>query len=121
MSIAFFVSQAQADWQQWASTSEGVYYYDDVVLNENARITLSRMVDFAKPLTNLEGKEIASEKTKTTLDCNEGKLAHAQVIRYAGTKASGDIMNQYETPLRFTRIAPNSADEFLLKQLCPSR
>jgi len=32
--------------------------------------------------------------------------------------AQGEVMNHYETPLRFTRIAPDGVDALLLKKIC---
>ena len=85
---------------------------------EGDRISLWRLANFVKPLTNLEGKEVLSEKTRTTLDCQSSKLANSQVTRFAGLNGQGEVMNHYETPLRFTRIAPDTVDAMLLQKLC---
>ena len=82
------------------------------------KISVWRLTDFAQPLTNLEGKEVRSEKTLASVDCQAGKLANSQVTRYAGVHAQGEVMNYYETPLRFTRIAPEGVDALLLKKIC---
>jgi hypothetical protein len=88
------------------------------VQREGEQVNVWRMTDFAQPLTNLEGKEVRSEKLRTTIDCSQAKLAYSQVTRYAGVQASGDVMNHYETPLRFTRIAPGSVDALLMQKVC---
>jgi hypothetical protein len=110
-----------AEWQLLAKTADGAHYYDDQLEKGNSQITFWRMTDFSKPLTNLEGKEVLSEKTRTTLDCEAGKLANTQVTRYANANAQGDIMNHYETPLRFTRIANDGPDAILFKKICFSK
>ncbi len=109
---------AHAQWQLLASDTQGQFFYDQALQHEGQQVHLWRMTDFAQPLTNLEGKEVRSEKLRTTIDCSQAKLAYSQVTRYAGVQASGDVMNHYETPLRFTRIAPGSVDALLMQKVC---
>jgi len=109
---------AHAQWQLLASDAQGQFFYDATVQREGEQVNVWRMTDFAQPLTNLEGKEVRSEKLRTTIDCSQAKLAYSQVTRYAGAQATGDVMNHYETPLRFTRIAPNSVDALLMQKVC---
>ena len=101
-----------------ANTADAQLYYDDAISKEGDRVTVWRLTNFAKPLTNLEGKETLSEKSRTTVDCATGKLANSQVMRFSGKDASGEVLNQYETPLRFTTVDPNSAEWRLMKILC---
>ena len=117
--LAFaYVPTVQAAWVSLAHTPEAQVSYDDAVSKEGARVTVWRLTNFAKPLTNLEGKEISSEKARTTVDCASGKLANSQVMRYAGKDASGEVLNSYETPLRFTTVAAGSMDAALIQTLC---
>ena len=109
---------AHAQWQLLASDLQGHFFYDAAVQREGEQVNVWRMTDFAQPLTNLEGKEVRSEKLRTTIDCRQAKLADSQVTRYAGVQASGDVMNHYETPLRFTRIAPGRVDALLMQKVC---
>ena len=109
---------AHAQWQLLASDSQSHFYYDAAVQREGEQVNLWRMTDFTQPLTNLEGKEVRSEKLRTTIYCRQAKLADSQVTRYAGMQATGEVMNHYETPLRFTRIAPDSVDALLMQKVC---
>ncbi len=109
---------ARAQWQLISAGAEAEYFYGGELQRQGEQISLWRLSNFVKPLTNLEGKEILSEKTRTTLDCQAGKLANSEVTRYAGLNAQGEVMNHYETPLRFTRIAPDSVDDLLLQKVC---
>ena len=109
---------AYAQWQLLASDSQGHFFYDAAVQREGEQVNVWRMTDFAQPLTNLEGKEVRSEKLRSTIDCRQAKLADSQVTRYAGMQATGEVMNHYETPLRFTRIAPDSVDALLMQKVC---
>ena len=112
------MSLSQAAWVSVADTADTQVYYDDALSKEGDRLTVWRLTNFAKPLTNLEGKEILSEKSRTTVDCANRKMANSQVMRFSGKDASGEVLNQYETPLRFTTVAPNSVDAALVQKLC---
>ena len=112
------VSLSQAAWISVADTADAQVYYDDAISKEGDRVTVWRLTNFAKPLTNLEGKEILSEKSRTTVDCVVRKMANSQVMRFAGKDAMGEMLNSYETPLRFTTVAAGTADAELVRKLC---
>jgi hypothetical protein len=117
--LAFvWVPLSQAAWVSVSNTSDAQVYYDDAISKEGDRVTVWRLTNFAKPLTNLEGKEISSEKSRTTVDCASRKMANSQVLRFSGKDASGEVLNQYETPLRFTTVATGSVDAALVQKLC---
>jgi hypothetical protein len=117
--LAFvYLPLSQAAWVSVANTADAQVYYDDALSKEGDRVTVWRLTNFAKPLTNLEGKEISSEKSRTTVDCVTRKMANSQVMRFAGKDASGEVLNQYETPLRFTTVAAGSVDAELINKLC---
>lgn len=109
---------SQAAWVSVSDTADAQVYFDDAIAKEGDRVTVWRLTNFTQPLTNLEGKEISSEKSRTTVDCTGRKMANSQVMRFAGKDASGDVLNSYETPLRFTTVASGSTDADLLKKLC---
>ena len=113
-----WVPVTQAAWVSVATTPEAQVLYDDALSKEGDRVTVWRLTNFAKPLTNLEGKEILSEKSRTTVDCVSRKMANSQVMRFSGKDASGEVLNQYETPLRFTTVAVGTADAELVQKLC---
>jgi hypothetical protein len=110
----------QAAWVSVATTPEAQVFYDDAFSKEGDRVSVWRLTNFAKPLTNLEGKEISSEKSRTTVDCANRKMANSEVMRFAGKDALGEMLNSYETPLRFTTVAAGSADDELVRKLCAS-
>ena len=115
---ALWCVPASAQWQLLSTDAQAQYFIGEDVQREGDRISLWRLSNFVKPLTNLEGKEVLSEKTRTTLDCQAGKLANSEVTRFAGLNGQGEVMNHYETPLRFTRIAPDSVDAVLMQKVC---
>ena len=117
MALAF-VPLSQAAWVSVATTQDAQVFHDDAFSKEGDRVTVWRLTNFAKPLTNLEGKETSSEKARTTVDCASGKLANSQVMRFAGKDASGEVLNSYETPLRFTTVAAGSTEAELIQKLC---
>ena len=113
-----FVPLSQAAWVSVATTQDAQVFHDDALSKEGDRVTVWRLTNFAKPLTNLEGKEILSEKSRTTVDCATVKLANSQVMRFAGKDAMGEMLNSYETPLRFTTVSAGSVDALLANKLC---
>ena len=113
-----FVPLSQAAWVSVANTADAQVFYDGALSKEGDRVTVWRLTNFAKPLTNLEGKEILSEKSRTTVDCATRKMANSQVMRFSGKDATGEILNNYETPLRFTTVATGSVDAALIQNLC---
>ena len=113
-----FVPLSQAAWVSVATTQDAQVFHDDALSKEGDRVTVWRLTNFAKPLTNLEGKEILSEKSRTTVACATGKLANSQVMRFSGKDAMGEMLNSYETPLRFTTVAAGSVDALLVNKLC---
>ena len=115
---ALWCVPASAQWQLLSTDAQAQYFIGEDIQREGDRISLWRLSNFVKPLTNLEGKEVLSEKTRTTLDCKAGKLANSEVTRFSGSHGSGEVMNHYATPLRFTRIAPDSMDALLLQKVC---
>jgi hypothetical protein len=117
--LAFvYLPLSQAAWVSVANKEDAQVYHDDAISKEGDRVTVWRLTNFAKPLTNLEGKEILSEKSRTTVDCATRKMANSQVLRFSGKDASGAVLNQYETPLRFTTVATGSVDAALVQKLC---
>ena len=117
--LAFvWVPVTQAAWVSAAHTTEAQVFYDDALSKDGDRVTVWRLTNFAKTLTNLEGKEILSEKSRTTVDCATRKMANSQVMRFSGKDATGEILNNYETPLRFTTVATGSVDAALIQNLC---
>lgn len=118
VTLTAFSLSVQAEWRVLANNADGQYFYDDQFFTEGSQISFWRMTDFATPLTNLEGRVIMSEKIRTTVDCNNAKIANSLVTRFAKPNAQGDIMNHYETPLRFTKIAPDTIDFLLFKEIC---
>ena len=117
-SMVCWCGPAYAEWLPLTQNDEGSFFYEPNTQVQTEHISVWRLTDFAQPLTNLEGKEVRSEKTLASVDCKASKLANSQVTRYAEVHAQGEVMNHYETPLRFTRIAPEGVDALLLKKLC---
>ncbi len=110
---------AHAAWVSYQKRADADELYDSsFVSNEQSRVKLWTLTNFAKPLTSLEAKEYASEKTLTTIDCASRKSGAEQVIRYTGTHANGDVVGDMQTPLRLTSVRPGSTDEALIITIC---
>jgi hypothetical protein len=110
---------AHAGWVSYQKRADADELYDSVfVSSEQGRIKLWTLTNFATPLTSLEAKEYASEKTLTTIDCSSRKAGAEQVIRYAGKDGKGGVVGEMQTPLRLTSVRPGSTDEELIRALC---
>ena len=110
---------AHAGWVSYQKRADADELYDSSLLsNEQGRVKLWTLTNFAKPLTSLEAKEYASEKTLTTIDCASRKAGAEQVIRYSARDAQGEVVGDMQTPLRLTSVRPDSTDEALIRALC---
>lgn len=110
---------AHAAWVSYQKRADADELYDSVFLsNEQGRVTLWTLTNFGKPLTSLEAKEYASEKTLTTIDCASRKVGAEQVIRYTGKYGKGEVVGDMQTPLRLTAVRPGSTDEELVARIC---
>lgn len=108
-----------AAWVTYQQRADADELYDSAFLStEQGRVKLWTLTNFAKPLTSLEAKEYASEKTLTTVECGSRKAGAEQVIRYAGRDGKGDVVGDMQTPLRLTSVRPGSTDEELLGKIC---
>lgn len=116
---AMSFAPAQAAWVSYQQRADATELYDNAFLsNEQGRVKLWTMTNFAKPLTSLEAKEYSSEKTLTTVDCASRKSGAEQVIRYAGKDGNGDVISDMQTPLRLTTVRAGSTDEELVGKIC---
>jgi hypothetical protein len=110
---------AQAEWVRYHRHVEADELYEATMLvREGERIRLWTLTDYVKPITTLEGVDVLSEKSLTTLDCAAKKMGSTQVIRYAGRRAQGAIISAMETPLRLVSVRAGSADAILFEKLC---
>lgn len=110
---------ANAAWVPYQNRAGVDELYDSAFLsNEQGRVKLWTLTNFVTPLTSLEAKDYASEKTLTTIDCNNRKAGAEQVIRYAGRDGKGDVVGDMQTPLRLTSVRPGSTDEALIRTIC---
>jgi hypothetical protein len=110
---------ARAEWITYQRHAEAEESHEATpVRRDQGRLTLWTLTDYVKPITTLEGTEVASEKSLTTIDCTTKKMGSEQVIRYAGKQAQGDVVSAMETSLRLTSVRAGSADAVLLEKWC---
>ena len=110
---------ARAEWITYQRHAEAAELHEATpVRRDQGRLTLWTLTDYVKPITTLEGTEVASEKSLTTIDCTTKKMGSEQVIRYAGKQAQGNIVSAMETSLRLTSVRAGSADAVLLEKWC---
>ncbi len=110
---------ATAGWIAYHRAPDTEEFYDaDVDSRDQGRITLWTLTDYATPITSLEAREVASEKSLTTIDCAAQKIGSTQVVKFSGRQATGEIVGTMKTPLRMTPVREGSPDKKLLELLC---
>ena len=108
-----------AEWVNYHRSPEADEFFDPAfVVNEKGTIKFWALSNYATPITTLEGKELLSEKSLTTIDCGTRKTGTEKVVRYAGNNAQGAVVGSMETALRMTSVRPDSADQALIEKLC---
>ena len=123
--IALFISLAMpcylahAEWKSYAKNSETEEFFDTAFISKDSgKIKLWTLSNYASPITTLEGKEILSEKSLTTLDCSAQKIGAEKIIKYEKQSAQGNVVSEMETVLRLSSIRSGSADQILKEKLC---
>ena len=110
---------AQAEWVAYQRTADADELRDAQPLSRNgSRLKIWTLTNYAKPMTTLEGREYASEKMLTTVDCATRKAGAEQAIRYGALNAVGEVISSMETPLRLVSVKAGSAEDALLQAVC---
>ena len=119
ISLALTSYVAHAEWKSYAKNAEVEEFFDSALISKDlGKIKLWTLSNYAAPLTTLEGKEILSEKSLTTLDCSTQKIGAEKIIKYEEKLAQGVVVSEMETALRLSSIRSGSADQILKEKLC---
>ncbi len=112
---------ALAEWVPYHRNADNEAYYDNQFLSrDGSLIRLWTLTDYQKPITNLEGQELLSEKSLTTIDCQSRKVGSEKVMKYAGQRAEGRLVSTMDTKLRLTSVRKGGSDDILLDKVCHS-
>lgn len=110
---------AAAAWTVYSQTPAASDFYDGATIEKKGTtVKVWAMTNHQSALTNLEGKELLSEKSLTTVDCSNKKIGAEIVMTFAGRDTLGARLGNMETPLRMSAIKPGSADEALMNAVC---
>jgi hypothetical protein len=110
---------ASAEWVLYQRTPETDELFDPKFVNRNGKtIQLWTLTNYPSPVTNLEGKQLLSEKALTTVDCEARKSGSEKVMKYSRKNAEGDVVGSMDTALRLISVRKSSSDELLLAKLC---
>jgi hypothetical protein len=110
---------ASAEWVLYQRTPETDELLDPKFVNRTGpTIQLWTLTNYPSPVTNLEGKQLLSEKALTTVDCEARKSGSEKVMKYSRKNGKGDVVGSMETALRLISVRKGSADELLLAKLC---
>ena len=110
---------ALAEWVLYQRTPETDELLDPKFVNRTGpTIQLWTLTNYPSPVTNLEGKQLLSEKALTTVDCEARKSGSEKVMKYSRKNGEGDVVGSMETALRLISVRKGSSDEVLLAKLC---
>ena len=110
---------ASAEWVLYQRTPETDELLDPKFVNRTGpTIQLWTLTNYPSPVTNLEGKQLLSEKALITVDCEARKSGSEKVMKYSRKNGEGDVVGSMETALRLISVRKGSADELLLAKLC---
>jgi hypothetical protein len=110
---------ASAEWVLYQRSADTDEFYDSAFVSRTGRqLKLWTLTNYPSPVTNLEGKQLLSEKALTTLDCEARKTGSEQVLKYSRKNALGELVGSMETVLRLIAVRKGSSDELLLQKLC---
>ena len=110
---------ASAEWVLYQRTPETDELFDAKFVSRDGKtIQLWTLTNYPSPVTNLEGKQLLSEKALTTVDCEARKSGSEKVMKYSRKNGEGDVVGAMETALRLISVRKDSSDELLLAKLC---
>ena len=110
---------ASAQWVLYQRSADTDELYDAKFVSRTGRqLKLWTLTNYPSPVTNLEGKQLLSEKALTTIDCDAHKTGSEQVLKYSRKNAEGELVGAMETALRLIPVRKGSSDELLLEKLC---
>lgn len=110
---------AYADWVSYQRNADAEEFFDSTsVKREQGKIQLWTLTNYAAPITSLEGQELYSEKSWTTIDCGANKIGVEKMTKHADKNGQGALVGTMETTLRMTKVRADSADQVLIAKLC---
>lgn len=110
---------ACAEWVSYQRNADAEEFFDSSsVKRELGKIQLWTLTNYVAPITSLEGQELYSEKSWTTIDCGANKIGVEKMTKHAEKNGQGSLVGTMETTLRMTTVRVGSADQDLIAKLC---
>ncbi len=110
---------ACAEWVSYQRNADTEEFFDpSSVKREQGQVKLWTLTNYATPITSLEGQELFSEKSLTTLDCGAKKIGVEKMTKHAAKNGQGTLVATMETILRMTKVRIDSPDQILIERLC---
>ena len=117
--ILSFALPASAEWVMYQRSADVDEFYDATLISKaGSVIKLWTLTNYPSPVTNLEGKQLLSEKALTTVDCDTRKSGSEKVLKYSRKNAEGDLVSSMDTSLRLVPVRKGSSDELMVQKLC---
>lgn len=112
-------SPAFAAWTAYDQTAATSEFFDAATVEKvGSTVRVWAMTNHHAALTNLEGKDLLSEKSLTTIDCSAKKIGAEIVMTFSGKDTTGTRLGNMETPLRLTPIKAGTSDAILMNIVC---
>ena len=110
---------ASAEWISYQRNADTEEFFDpSSVKREQSQIKLWTLTNYIAPITSLEGQELYSEKSLTTIDCGANKIGVEKMTKHAAKNGQGALVATMDTQLRMTKVRMDSADQVLIEKLC---
>lgn len=110
---------ACAEWVSYQRNADTEEFFDSSsVKRDQGKIQLWTLTNYAAPITSLEGQELFSEKSWTTIDCGANKIGVEKMTKHAEKNGQGALVGTMETTLRMTKVRTDSTDQELIARLC---
>ena len=108
--------------QVWLETSKNdkytAYASPSTMKREGNIVRMWSMFDYKTPQPDAGGKQFLSAKRHFEYDCKEQRVRALAVSSYAQKEGKGDPYSSFNVKDEWKTVAPETADEFLLRFAC---
>ena len=120
--LQLMLMSAAATAQVWIETSKNdkysAYASPSTMKREGNIVKMWSMFDYKTPQPDASGKQFLSAKRHFEYDCKEQRVRPLAVSSYAANEGKGEPYSSISVNDEWKKVAPETADEFLLRFAC---
>jgi hypothetical protein len=120
--LLLMLVSAAATAQVWLETSKNdkyiAYASPSSVKREGNMVTMWSLFDYKTPQTDAAGRQFLSAKRHFDYDCTEQRVRPLAESLFAMPEAKGQPYSTISVKYEWKKVAPETADEFLLRFAC---